>query len=110
MQLKVTRSQKVHGITRKLLFTLDARALCTDAELKAIKLYSLTRMSVYASAARKRQLDAAYAAANPSLRKSFQPSAPVSEAASHEQKCAGIIECSALFNPRPRLVRGLFLC
>lgn len=62
MQLKLKRSQRSAGMMGgKVLFTLDARADTSSDEQALVKKYSLGKLVVYDSEARKKHGDAAYA-------------------------------------------------
>lgn len=61
MQLKLKRSQRAGGIMGgKVLFGLDARAELTSDEQALVKKYSLGKLVVYDSEARKKSQESAY--------------------------------------------------
>jgi len=61
MQLKLKRSQRAGGIMGgKVLFGLDARAELTPDEQSLVRKYSLGKIVVYDSEARKKSAESAY--------------------------------------------------
>lgn len=59
MQLKVKRSQKTSGIMGNPVFMLDARAILNGDEQNLVRKYSLGKLVVYDSQARKKHDEAA---------------------------------------------------